>query len=367
MLLRPLLSSSKGKALKPLLHGNLRRKWRWKGPQRCSFGTAGGVLSRVVKESQSDPGKVIMNIGAIASLSGFMMSDMMRLRILSVVGSGCGITYNLTRKPPQINAVLWGLVLPLLTSTSLPSVSGTPEKISYTHDEMILYTEHFKDWGVDPRQFKKLVDSQGCTFEYVKKGEVIVKASEPLGEVILVHKGEASAEDPTEPPGKGFLYSYRGDGHNGCVIGGTALVDNTVRLKPYPNRIVAAADSVVVRWNTDHLSEVMHQDKDIESAVLHALYVELIQGLRRQRKHKKTKASHQKILNKIEVYEAMVAQAIKNRSNDGILSPRDKREIREYSAKNRIMMLRKSVFWKSLVGLYMTGMMGACMPNWVVS
>ena len=114
-----------------------------------------------------------------------------------------------------------------------------------------------------------------------------------------------------------------------------------MRLKPYPNRIVAAADSVIVRWNTDHLSEVMHQDKDIESAVLHALYVELIQGLRRQRKNKKTKSSHQKILNKIEVYETMVAQAIKNRSNDGILSPRDKREIREYCAKNRITDAQK--------------------------
>ncbi len=307
------------------------------------------MLSRVVKESQSDPGKVIMNIGAIASLSGFMMSDIMHLRILSVVGSGCGITYNLTRKPPQINAVLWGLVFASVNIYQLYHLYlERQEKISYTHDEMILYTEHFKDWGVDPRQFKKLVDSQGCTFEYVKKGKVIVKESEPLGEVILVHKGEASAEDPAEPPGQGFLYSYRGDGHNGCVIGGTALVDNTVRLKPYPNRIVAAADSVIVRWNTDHLSEVMHQDKDIESAVLHALYVELIQGLRRQRKNKKTKSSHQKILNKIEVYEAMVAQAIKNRSNDGILSPRDKREIREYSAKNRITDAQKKCVLEKL-------------------
>ena len=106
------------------------------------------------------------------------------------------------------------------------------------------------------------------TFEYVKKGKVIVKESELWGSYSGSQR-EASAEDPAEPPGQGFLYSYRGDGHNGCVIGGTALVDNTVRLKPYPNRIVAAADSVIVRWNTDHLSEVMHQDKDIESAVLH--------------------------------------------------------------------------------------------------
>ena len=66
---------------------------------------------------------------------------------------------------------------------------------------------------------------------------------------------------------KEILYTYRGDGCNGCVIGGTALVDNTVRLKAYPNRIVAATDSTIVKWNTDHLANVMHEDKEIESAV----------------------------------------------------------------------------------------------------
>ena len=77
------------------------------------FGTAGGMLSRVVKESQSDPGKVIMNIGAIASLSGFMMSDIMHLRILSVVGSGWHNVQSDAQATPNKRSIV-GLVLPLL-------------------------------------------------------------------------------------------------------------------------------------------------------------------------------------------------------------------------------------------------------------
>jgi CRP-like cAMP-binding protein len=193
--------------------------------------------------------------------------------------------------------------------------------------------------GWDRRQFKKLVDSEGCTFEFIEKGETIVEPNNPLNEVILIHKGEAAAENPLS---KEVLYTYRGDGCNGCVIGGTALVDNTVRLKAYPNRIVAATDSTVVRWNTDHLAEVMHEDKEIESAVLHALYVELIQGLRRERQHKHEKEIHANIVDKLQKLESMVKQAIaKSENNKFTLFPQDKKAVREFILKNRITTAQK--------------------------
>ncbi len=44
-----------------------------------------------------DFGTVVMNVGAISGLVGFMMSDVLHLRLLSITGSLCGITYNITR------------------------------------------------------------------------------------------------------------------------------------------------------------------------------------------------------------------------------------------------------------------------------
>ena len=35
---------------------------------------------------------------------------------------------------------------------------------------MLLYNAHFKEWGVDPRMFKKLVSAEGCHFESLKQG-----------------------------------------------------------------------------------------------------------------------------------------------------------------------------------------------------
>ena len=48
-----------------------------------------------------------MNVGAIVSLSGFCMSDVLLLRCMSIFGSTCGIIYNFTRVPRQMNAVAW--------------------------------------------------------------------------------------------------------------------------------------------------------------------------------------------------------------------------------------------------------------------
>ena len=57
-----------------------------------------------------DFGTSTLNFGAPASLCRFMMSDVMALRSLSIVGSTCGVVYNATRRPRQINAQCDGVV-----------------------------------------------------------------------------------------------------------------------------------------------------------------------------------------------------------------------------------------------------------------
>mmetsp|Transcript_23766 Transcript_23766/g.51694 ORF Transcript_23766/g.51694 Transcript_23766/m.51694 type:complete len:406 (-) Transcript_23766:79-1296(-) len=304
-------------------------------------------FNQVVRSAKSDPGNVVMNMGAILSLSGFMMSDVMHLRALSVCGSICGITFNISRKPPQYNAVMWGLVFVSVNVYHLYHLYlERTEDMTFNSNEMLLYTCHFQDWGVEPWQFKKLVKLDGCQFRSYKKGQVVVRDGQPLDHVLMVVRGEVSAEDPnvtsgSQPP----LYTYRGDGRNGCVIGGTALVDSTVRSRKYPNRITAAEDNTcVVTWDTDKLASVMSNDKEIESAVLHALYVELIQGLRRDRKNKKHTGLHvDQMTDTLLEFDKMVKSAIKDasteRSKKGVwikLRPEQKKSIRLYALDERI-------------------------------
>lgn len=52
------------------------------------------MLTAKIKDSgkklKEDKGLFVMNLGAILSLTGFMMSDVLYLRLLSVCGSFCG-------------------------------------------------------------------------------------------------------------------------------------------------------------------------------------------------------------------------------------------------------------------------------------
>jgi len=287
------------------------------------------------------------------SLSGFMMSDVMHLRFLSICGSMCGITYNVTRKPPQYNACYWGLVFVSVNIYHLYYLYlERNEDMTFNPEEMLLYSCQFKQWGVEPWQFKKLVRLDGCRFRKYKRGDIIINADKKLNDVLMVVRGEVGAESPDSPPlARKPMYTYRGDGHNGCVIGGTALVDANVRNKKYPNRLVCEADdTIVVKWDTNELSLVMEKDKEVESAVLHSLYTELIQGLRRDRQNRKDEDSADRMYDKLMEFERLIDGAIKNAAiENGVvtLNSKDKREVREYARKNGVTLAqRESLVWK---------------------
>jgi hypothetical protein len=124
-------------------------------------------------------------------------------------------------------------------------------------------------------------------------------------QVIMIHSGSASvhggpgADLPRDSDGRtvglaaadfppsslgGKLYTYKGDGRNGCVIGGTALGDSSVLDRSYPNHIVCDGPTKCMEWDVHELLQLLKHDRVIESAFLHSLYVELISGLRRHRK-----------------------------------------------------------------------------------
>jgi hypothetical protein len=342
-----------------------------------------GRLAKIYRKL--DWGTVIMNVGAISGLCGFMMSDVLYLRMLSIGGSLCGITYNITRSPRQINACLWGAVF---VSTNLFMIvqllkERSAEAPLFSLAELELWQRHFSDHGVDHKTFKRLMDQ--ARWETKRVGEVIVPAGKPLERVILIHDGVATAfKEGLDKHGLRWsekMYEYEGRGRNGCVIGGTALVDPNTTRHAYPQTVrasggarkwapdqkkvgesppslslvgagiqgvplhvgrgsganaakpdaaaaaaIAAAQTaagdkeqdrvqedkshakniqrarrmartasgrrklnvtdktVVVSWDREELQELLRNDTALEAAFVHTLYIDLLTGLRRQRK-----------------------------------------------------------------------------------
>ena len=66
-------ATSNNKFFKPLMNRNNRLNLNQRHRTFMTLGSGESVITRVVKEAKTDPGKIIMNFGAIASLTGFMM------------------------------------------------------------------------------------------------------------------------------------------------------------------------------------------------------------------------------------------------------------------------------------------------------
>ena len=277
-----------------------------------------------------DFGTFMLNFGAISSLSGFMMSDILHLRALSIVGSLSGITYNMTRSPRQINAVLWGLVFMAVNCTMIVKLLLERREIHFTVDEAALYHKLFENFGVSPRLFKSLMEK--ATWSEVPAGAVIVENGKPLRQVILLANGRATAHNAKTGD---CLYAYSGTDH-GCIIGATAIVDPSKLGKDYPNTIVADCDVKVVKWDTEAMCEMIEHDHTIEAALMHTIYVDLIGALRRDRKEHGTGAGSYKNGLGLSIHDLGVM--IESACQGGTVSGPERRIIREFMFDKKITL-----------------------------
>ena len=140
-----------------------------------------------------DKGRIVMNVGAIASLTGFMMSDVLHLRMLSIFGSCCGITYNFTRHPRQLNGVAWGMFFICTNLYMIQKLLAERSEIHFNQSELLLYTQYFKKFDVEPMDFYRLV-KLGQWHE-ARHGDCIIRRGQVLPNVLMISKGNASVLD----------------------------------------------------------------------------------------------------------------------------------------------------------------------------
>jgi len=137
----------------------------------------------------------------------------------------------------------------------------------------------------------------------------------------------------------------------GCVIGGTALLDETVRRQPYPSTVIAAEPTRVVEWQYGALRKEMDEDKAIEAAICAILYFDLVEGLRRQRGGKREGTSALKTegeepaagdehvglqlvpkVNRLDTYEAVLQVAL----SDGVVHAAEREFLAGFALQHEI-------------------------------
>mmetsp|Transcript_17780 Transcript_17780/g.51918 ORF Transcript_17780/g.51918 Transcript_17780/m.51918 type:complete len:443 (-) Transcript_17780:136-1464(-) len=219
------------------------------------------------------------------------------------------------------------------------------KKLYFNDKELELYESVFQPFGVNPHHFFDLLHS--AKWRTVEPGAPIVQAGAVMDRVVLVHSGRLDSFGTRDDGSKFFLYSYFGKtslGVNpeeedpstkrGSIIGGTALVNMSVIRDPYPNTVVASKRSEVLEWNIAELRKQMKEDKAIEAAVFSTLYLDLVEGLQRQRKDQQRLASVDRELKDQALHEFSIL--IKAVISDGMVHPSERQMVREFMATNDI-------------------------------
>jgi hypothetical protein len=281
---------------------------------------------------QIDFGTAMMNFGAITSLTGFAMSDILYLRSLSIMGSLSGIIYNITRSPKQLNAVAWGSIFILVNMTRTIQLLFERREIKFTVEEAEIFYRLFETHGVEPAVFKRLLEM--AEWKTIENGKSIVPDGKALHKVHILVEGSAVCYEGNTSK---QMYTYSAK-DNGCIIGATAVVDPSIIGRVYPNRIAAHGGDVrVLSFDTKGLIDFfsIESGAEVYAALLHMMYVDLIGSLRRNRK---TDPALQRRQSKEAMAEAlcdlkdMLVEAVAG----GSIVSKDRRRVREYMESNKI-------------------------------
>jgi len=260
-------------------------------------------------------------VGAISSLTGFMMADVLHLRTLSIFGSLCGISYNITRKPPQYNACAWGGIFMSVNLFMIYKLLQERNEIKFSSNDMELWEAHFEEHKCSPQKFFK-VASAG-TWKTTLAGASMVEEGCKLGSVMLISKGKAGVFKNEQK-----IYELQG-GKQGCIVGGSALLDKSVRDNLYPQSVICIEDTTYIEWEIHTLRDILDADRELESTFLHLFSADMFQAL------KHTNEDIDRMAHNKQAYKDLLEMVIA----DGFVHPNEKRMLRRFREEHNISTL----------------------------
>ena len=155
------------------------------------------VAARAVAFARANPELMLLNVGMISSLTGFMMSNVLHLRALSVFGSICGMIYNTKNKVWP--SVMWGGIFVAVNCTMITMLLLEQRPVAFDDDDYAIYAVHFADHGVRPKQFQRLLNA--ATRESFPQGAILKRQGESSDQRVMlivdgaaeVHVGDSDA------------------------------------------------------------------------------------------------------------------------------------------------------------------------------
>jgi hypothetical protein len=205
----------------------------------------------------------LINLSNIVFLVAFSVRDVLKLRILAIVGEGLTLPYYYFQNEKLWPPIVWGAAFMLVNAVRVVAIALERRPVVLSDKEERLYRVAFS--SIDKREFVKLVSL--AQWVSCSPGELILKKGQHISEAIVVIAGDLEAI-----VGGNSRMALR----PGQLIGDVSAYSGLAS----PADVVARGPGFLAKWDLQHVREFTASRPELRANLLRIVSTDLAAQLR---------------------------------------------------------------------------------------
>jgi CRP-like cAMP-binding protein len=205
----------------------------------------------------------LINLSNIVFLVAFSVRDVLKLRILAIVGEGLTLPYYYLQSEKLWPPIFWGVAFMIVNVIRIVAIALEQRPVVLSEREEQLYRVAFS--SIDKREFLRLVSL--ARWADCSPGEVILKKGQQIFEAVVVVSGDLDAVI---------------GGNNRLAIRPGQLIGDVSAYSGLasPADVVARGCGTLAKWDLQHVREFTVSRPELRANLLRIVSVDLATKLR---------------------------------------------------------------------------------------
>jgi CRP-like cAMP-binding protein len=199
----------------------------------------------------------LINLSNIVFLVAYSVRDVLKLRILAIVGEGLTLPYYYFQNEILWPPIVWGVAFIIVNTIRVVATALERRPVVLSDKEENLYRVAFS--SIDKRDFLKLVTL--ARWIDCSPGEVILEKGQHISEAIVVIAGDLEA----------ILGNSRMALRPGQLIGDVSAYSGLAS----PADVIARGPGTLAKWDLQHLTEFTASRPELRANLLRMVSMDL--------------------------------------------------------------------------------------------
>jgi len=205
----------------------------------------------------------LINLSNVVFLVAFSVRDVLKLRVLAIVGEGLTLPYYYFQNDKLWPPIFWGAAFMIVNAIRVVAIALERRPVVLSDKEEQLYRVAFS--SIDKREFLRLASL--ARWVDCSPGEVILKKGQQISEAVVVIAGDLEAI-----LGGNSRLALR----PGQLIGDVSAYSGLAS----PADVVARSPGILAMWDLQHVREFTANRPELRASLLRIVSMDLAAKLR---------------------------------------------------------------------------------------